>query len=260
MTAMRFGLWQRSISMFRDIQSIRTCLLLCSLAYAAAEAQAQQVLLWKLKPGERLHYTRSLSQKSRLGDGPERRHSNVEEGIWSVLQVEPDGTARITQTLNRIQGIMPGWKDEVVAEREEFTFDTDQTYPPDSAPGRVVRGKMLKVGSEFSFTLTPLGEVRDVSLSESTRKRLAERPAAGRGFSDDALRSSIPAAPLPRGELKPGQSWTEKPTFIDSFFFPTRVLATKYRYAGPIERDGSRLDVIELEFESDLTPAHEPPY
>jgi hypothetical protein len=65
--------------------------------------------------------------------------------------------------------------------------------------------------------------------------------------------------PLPRGAVKLGETWTDedKITYIP---YVTLERSTTYRYAGPVDRDGRRLEAIDFEVETTATPGPDSPY
>src|SRR4051812_41714229 len=113
----------------------------------AVEVHAQQELRWRLTPGEIVHYTHESRQVSRLGDDPDVLTTRVEDLTWRVERRELDGSARITQTIDRIRGNMPPSKDQQ-GPHEAFSYDTDQDPADGSVQARFLRTCKPLIGTE----------------------------------------------------------------------------------------------------------------
>jgi hypothetical protein len=229
---------------------------LIPLPAAEGEESAPQELRWRLKAGETLHYTRESDRVMTILGGEQPFKQNTRRTIeltWRVQKVEPDGSARIVETIDRI-------RHSIKNPREELVFDSaKRVAPAQGTAAAIAAGIKPLVGAEFSFALTPLGEVHDVTLSEKTRQAIASAPpAAGAALRETALTFLIPALPLPEAAAKPGASWTEKASFADPMF-GTRNLTRTFRYYGGRIRDGKKLAEIGVEVESVVTPPKDAP-
>ena len=235
---------------------IRAWLLLSSVGLLAAEAHAQQAWAWKLRAGETWDYTRSRKQTAILGDGPARVSSSKETGTWHVDRVEPDGSTRITQVLARVRGTGPSVDPEGAVVVIDYDTDLPDAGPNVATPPDLEHHRRRVKAGGFSFTLTPRGEVRDVTPSDEMRRAIAD---GRRIFGDAALRFSIPPTLVPRSPGKAGETWTEPPAGTDPDIAAT-PLATKYRHAGTVARDGLNLEEVAWEIETDQKRARPTPY
>jgi hypothetical protein len=230
-------------------------LALLGLAAAAGPAGAA-TLRWKFKPGEALHYQMDqktvtqikLSNQDANNPGIKTTNTQVIDMTWKVGSVAADGTAEVTQTIDRLQTKieMPG---------AAFEYDSKADKAPEGPIAAAVV-PMLKalVGARFEFKMTPRGELSDVKIPESLVKALKEAgPAASGGmFTEDGLKNMIheSSLALPDEDLAKGKSWDRSAKMPPS---PIGVmtLAKTYTYEGPADSG----EKIGLSVKMSLEPA-----
>jgi hypothetical protein len=171
------------------------------------------------------------------------------ELTWRVEKVEADGSARIAQTIDRLGQSIKNPRGEVVVDSAQ------PPAPTDAAASQLGAAMKPMVGAAFSFTLTAQGDIRDIALSDKTRKALESLPpAAAELLRNDALKFVIPTVPLPAEPVKPGTTWSQKASFTDRLL-GSRSLTTEYRYVESENRDSKPLDKIGIKIETMVTPA-----
>ena len=176
----------------RPPRSPTTLLALLALA-AAIPAQAQTTLRWKFTQGEKHHYI--LTQVHDVfakAAGDLDLHSTTTftvDTTWAIREVSADGSARMTQTINRIQ-VSSKDKDE------ELKFDSRRPNAIDKEFAPVKKNCQVMIGKPIELTMSPLGFVKDVKIPPEAKRRPADTPYASnltittfRDFVDQAAPS-----------------------------------------------------------------------
>ncbi len=234
--ALRFGAWAFVL------------LGTAGLTGAGARATAAEPLRWTFHQGESLKY--SLEQKmtmSTKANGVERK-SNRNHTLnfnWTVLAVEPSGEARIRHKTERIR--MKADEPPLLP----FQFDSAETKgdPPGfEGMARILRAE---AGAEFTFRMTPTGEIIDIEIPAETLKRYKDampegRPGGGevneKAVKENLMQASPPA--FPANPIDAGQTWSARPSRVPLMEPPiaTLILDRTFTYQGPDPRSpASRL-------------------
>jgi hypothetical protein len=222
-----------------------------------ADSALAEVLRWKFKDGEVLHY--SMEQKTVTNvKGMDREskstRSQTLDLIWKVNNVTSSGEAEITQRIDRVRFRVEG--------PPLMPFEFDSNNPKTDAENAFPEiAQMLKAmaGAEFTFRIKPNGEIADIKFSEQTLKALrnAAPPGAPEGeitekaLGDMLMQSSPPA--FPDGPLEPGKTWTSKPVKVP-IGVGTIVLERVFTFQGP-DPKSPRLLLVGMETKVALEPA-----
>jgi hypothetical protein len=206
--------------------------LLSGLLPASASAE---ILRWKFKPGEVLHYSIDMKTQMNVKSADRERKTSQSQTIdmsWTVQSVAPGGEAEITQRINRVR---------VKVEMPPYMpFDFDSSNSKAVPAGFEEEAKHLKsmVGLEFSFSMRPTGEVGDIKFPEQTLKAVREAaPREGPDAEDPEkalkamlIQSSPP--PFPEGELEPSKTWKSKQERIPT---PVAIMVMErtFTFQGP---------------------------
>ena len=238
---------------------------LLALGGLGSSAAPGATLRWKFKEGEALHY--EMVQKTtttlRNGDVPgqeqakekdqppeknqakEKDQEQAKPGefkttvtqtidmTWTVKAVNPDGSARMVQTIDRIRT-----RSQSPIALGNYEFDSKTKKEPEGPVAKAM-ATFLKalVGAEFSFNMSPQGELTDVKVPPDVVKALREAGPVGAGpassFSEEGLKNMITQSSfaLPKEDLAKGSSWTRQAK-IPSPPVGTMVLDKTYRYVG----------------------------
>jgi hypothetical protein len=223
---------------------------------SVSPAAAAEVLRWKFKPGETLRFSveqkLTMSMKSMDTERKSNRTQNVEMS-WKVKSVSPDGTAEITQKIERIR-----MRDEAPP-LMPFDFDSDAKKPEQPGYEAVTKQLQSQVGAEFTFKMKPTGEIADIQLSEATLKALREQPspsggpepeAAEKALKETLLQSSPPS--FPDSSLEPGKTWTSKPARVP-LPFATLIMERTFTYQGP-DQKSPNLQLVGIEVTAKIEP------
>lgn len=230
------------------------------LAVLAAGAPAGAVTLrWKLKAGENLHYV--MDQKTvttaTVPLGGEKREVKTTLTLTidmtrTVRSVDAQGTADMTQAFDRVRL-------KIESMFGAIEYDSKSGKEPEGLIAASIGPLKALVGSQFSFKMTPQGELRDVKVPESVARSLREAGAGQPGaeaFSEEGLKNMIveSSLALPKEDLARGATWTRRVKGPASPF-GTTVLDKVYSYEGPDQSAAGRVERIGLTTKVTLEPA-----
>ncbi len=205
---------------------------------------APATLRWKFTPGEVLHYesaqTTTTKGKDPSGQEIGQTLTLTLDLTWTVKEVDPQGMARLTQTIDRIRttATLPFGK---------FSFDSKEGGDATGPAGPLF--KML-VGSEFVFKMNPKGEISDIQLSEQLLANLKgdKEPAGAQGqFSEAGLKNMLTqmGLVLPDAAAEPGATWNRKVPIPAGPNGETREIEQVFTDKGP-DPDGKSLEAVEM--------------
>ncbi|MEE2991062.1 MAG: DUF6263 family protein [Planctomycetota bacterium] len=169
-----------------------------------------------------------------------------------VDAVEPDGTATVTQTNDRVKFKVKGPGGTIVYD----SADGEESDHPQWQGGlRVVI--MAMQHAECTFRVTPGGIVSDVKPTDELVARIKEDPAIASVFTESQLKANAKAVfhPLPGGPLKPGETWEYEDESDDVLPGIKMEYVITKTYEGSEERDGRQVarigetDEITTEFD-----------
>ena len=184
----------------------------CVLVFAAG-SQAQTELAWKFVPGSS-HEIR-LTQTARLTSGSDALPTtlaDIEQQIdyvWSVLEVNPEGTAtislRVTSFSLNARG--PGG--------QEVAYDSTSTEDPQGYSAMLVPIGLRLGEDEVRLTITAAGAVNLEELPTDLAEAVKSVPG-GKLFAEDGgaasfralIRMGAPLA-LPDSPIEQNHTWTE---------------------------------------------------
>jgi hypothetical protein len=214
---------------------------------SAAPVQAQVTLRYKFKEGDKLNYV--MEQKMDMTMNNAGNESTVTmtqkmDMTWKVTAVDKDGTAKITQTIDRVHITMdtppPGGKTE---------FDSKDDKEPTDPVGKMI-APIFKamVGAEFTLTMTPRGEAKDVVVPQKLLDAVEKAGPAAGGMTPDVLKqmASQGGLVLPEKALKKGDTWTPEPNKLKMEPLGTMTVKTEATYEGEVTKDGKKLEQIAL--------------
>ncbi len=162
---------------------------------------------------------------------------------WNVQGVAADGTADISQSIQRLTMHMenPGG--------DPIQYDSASQDEPVGLGKTLAQNIQPLVGVEFTQTMSNRGEIVDVTLSPAAKASLAQAPAGAQlteVFSKEGLKSLLhqaatvlPEAPVQPGDTWQGQSQTKSPVGL-------LVMNMTYTYRGTQIVDGKPLERIDV--------------
>jgi hypothetical protein len=227
--------------------SLSACVLaVLGSALFVAPADAAEPVVWKFKIGEGNHYrmTQKMTIDIQMGDGASETQdiTNVIDMSWIAHEVNDDGSARLTQTIDRMRmTIAPKGRDKV--EFDSKTTDEPQGFAAMVAPlfGELSRAK-------FKLTMSQLGKVSDVEVPESLVAALAASPGAaamGDLATAKGLENTMSRMSLEMPEtLEQGTTWTST-SEMSNPALGKQTIAITYKYVGPREKEGAIFEAFE---------------
>jgi hypothetical protein len=223
--------------------------LLGLLVMAAGVRDARAVTLrWKFKEGETLHYVMDQKTVTAVKANNLDIKTTLTQKIdmsWIVKGVN-DGTADMVQTIDRVRTKIES------PVGGAFEFDSSSKDEPKGPIGASL-GPLLRalVGAQFSFKMSPQGELSDIKVPEQVTKALREAGAAGGGagmFSEEGLKNMITESSLglPAEDLEKGKSWTRQ-SKVPIPPVGAMTLDKTFTYEGPDPKAGPKIETIGLD-------------
>ena len=198
-------------SVRRAAASAAGLLLVCCAAWAPSQlAAAEKLLRWKFAQGEQLVVDIAQTTVTEAGtrDKPERMTVEMTlQMAWRVDRVDADGTAQTTQAFRRLTAktVAPG--------APPVVFDSAAGGSPAKELKTLADAVSSLLHARFQVTLTPRGEIADVTRSAETDSLLAAVPAGTglvRLLNKEGLNQTLRPALgfLPERAVRPGDTWT----------------------------------------------------
>ncbi len=224
------------------------------LLVAVSQAQADVKLRWKFKPGEKLGYEMGTDMTQAMVVGEMTINVKMAQKIdmsWEVTQVTDDGTATVTQTIDRVRMDMspgPG---------QQVKYDSQN---PDENKGAEMLLPIFDamVGKPITMQVTPRGEIKDLKISQEMLDGIKKSFLSQLGgmFSEEGMKQMISRGMLqfPEEAVTKGTSW-ESVMEMPNAILGKQVTEMRYEYAGPEMRDGRELDKLD----ADMTMKFEQP-
>ena len=201
-------------------------------------------LRWKFKSGEVLRYESNQTTVSKVKDpsGQEvgQTLTLTMDLTWNVKEVDPQGFATLTQTIDRI-------KTTATTPYGKFSIDSKENSNAAGPAGPLF--KML-IGAEFTFKMNPQGELSDIKLSDKLLAGLRgdNEPAGAQGqFSEAGLKNMLTqmGVVLPQDEVNIGKTWSRKLAIPAGPNGQTREIEQSYTLRGSEAAD-KPLDAIDM--------------
>jgi Family of unknown function (DUF6263) len=215
-------------------------------ALLVAPTRAADPVTWKFNVGEGNHYrmTQKMTMDIPMGEGTSETQdiTNVIDMSWVVDEVKDDGSARLTQTIDRMQmTIEPKGRDKV-------EFDSESTDEPQGFAAAVAPLFRELSRASFKLTMSPRGKVSEIEVPESLLKALAASPGAaamGELATAKGLEETMSRMSLEMPEtLTEGETWTTT-SEIQNPVLGKQTITITYKYVGPTDKDGVTYEVFE---------------
>ena len=223
------------------------------VAAAASPATADTLLRWKFKPNAtyRVAVTQETDMRTSYGRTQIRVRSSMQmEMEWKVLSVDEDGAAKMSQSFTRLSV-------DIAAPGRELKFDTKSEDQPEEAAMAFADAALPLIGKPFKLTMSPRGEISDVSIPEEAAALVEGEDALQilkEIFSADGLAKVLQDAVLvmPKDAVGPSDEWKTKTS--RKLPIGSAELETTYAFRGPEESNGRTLQKIELDSQLKIEP------
>lgn len=230
-------------------KGVRGVVVAAALLAITSTAEAQTKLRWKFTPGEKVNYEMVMENVMEMNVGDKPLSSKTSQRIqttWLVKEVAADGTAELTQTIDRIiMETSPPGVDATPVKYDSRNKEQD--------PGAAMFSPLFDAMLNQSFTMkvTPLGEVKDMQLPPALLEAMKKlgSPAMASIFSEDSLKQMMGRSMFTfPPELTKGQAW-EAILELPNPILGKQIVTTNYVYAGPQQHDGRDVEKIDVSME-----------
>jgi hypothetical protein len=232
--------------------------LACAVCSGAWGAGPEKLFRWKLHPGQQIHVRLAQTMKSAASIQGTALESSVDMRMsmkWHVLQVDQQGTAEMTQSIEHMSMTVRSPGSDVVQ------YDSSSPAQAGGVAQGIADGIQPLLGVNFIQRMNARGEILDVRLSPEAEQVLENMPAGAQlkeMFSENGIKTLVnqAAAVLPEHPVRPGDQWrgqaeTKSPAGslrMDIF----------YRYEDTEQRQGRELERIAVSIKVSLPPADNP--
>jgi hypothetical protein len=220
-----------------------------------ASAQADTELRWKFKSGDKTRYEMKMDMTQETKSGPmpfQVKVSQIMDMTWEVTDVAADGSATLSQTIDRVRMEMTLPQ----AGQPPMKYDSQQES---KAPGTETLAKIFDamIGKPFIMKVSPLGKVSDMQAPDGMVQAFKNMPAGGM-FSEDGLKQMIGQSmmPLPEEAVAVGKTWDQSAE-METPPFGKQVTTTQYKFGGEEEVDGKKFDKIDVAMDVKLEPSED---
>lgn len=194
-----------------DLPTRIACLIGILVCLTNSPATFAQTFKWKLAAGERfdVQYIQQSNTSTKVTDRTTVIESETQLNMtWLVTEIDDQQNAIIEQAITAIRLNVgnPAVPDQRVS------LDTGSEEKASGASAPLLKQMKPLVGLKFKVTMTPRGEIKDVSIPDDTMDVLRELPGSlnlQSLFSEQGLTELMGAAAivLPEGEIETGESW-----------------------------------------------------
>ncbi len=223
---------------------------------SSSTAQAQKMLRWKFKEGEKIQYAlRDTSETFIDAGGIEigTESTRTLDTTWTVKSIADDGTALLTQKINRIQFHIDN---DFIG---EFKYDSKNPSEEDKeSQVWMMVGPMFEamLAGESEMKISPLGEVSEIKVAEELTKVFEEMEERGPNqfafllgnMSEDGIKDELrrSVALLPEDPVADDTEWTQEHE-VSQGPLGTLKVSFKYSYDGETEHEGTSYEKIDLD-------------
>ena len=217
----------------------------CFLGMAAA-AQAESQILWKFTPGTKAYYRIVQDSDVNIEGGPQKfkmKTSQTVDMTWDVASVDEQGTADMTQTIDRVQIRMTGGPAGTIE------YDSDAEEIPEGPSGGVAVFYENFVNQPIRLKMDTTGKISDIVLPEKLARQIKNASASpgGAALSEDGVKQMLGAGMVQfaKKPVAKGDHWQLSRT-VNIPPAGKQDQTASYEYLGPVERNGQTLEKVGL--------------
>lgn len=218
----------------------------CFALLVAAAAQAAPIKLqWKFVEGQKTKYRivqDVVIDMDISGQSVRMTMTQTMNLTWAVKSVDDQGTADMTQTIDRLQMKMRG------APRADVSYDSDSDRKPEGLAALLSPMFEAIVKQPVKLKMSREGKVSDVELPKEMSEKLKSAPGMGpiaNMFSEGNLKQMMGAGTLQFSPeaVDEGDEWQSKAEAVGASVGKQQT-ETTYVYQGLEDRQGRRLAKI----------------
>jgi len=216
----------------------------------ASLAHAQTALRWKLQSGQKLAISITQTTESIVVYSGKKTATQIDlsmELTWRVISAD-DGKFRIEQSLDRLSVAL----DSPPAGRVQY--DTAQQAKPTGSAKEIAAALDPLLATKLEITMTDRGEIVDAKPVQSSPPAAAD-PASSGPVPKESIQQLLrqPLAILPEKPVNQGGTWNTTSELETALGMAT--LTTTYRYTGPGDVDGHKLEQVAISAELKVAPS-----
>jgi hypothetical protein len=178
---------------------------------AVSAAGADTTLRWKFNKDKPYHYvlTQGMEMNTKLQDKivNTQKMSQLSEVTWKVNAVKADGSAEMTQILDRMQ---------IKVEAPTGTFEVDSNKKAqgnEEGPLAAIRTMIDGiVGAPIDIVMSARGEVISIKVPDKVMDTLKSAGPLGQAFTEKGMKQLFEQSSmlLPEKPVSPGTTWVQK--------------------------------------------------
>jgi hypothetical protein len=213
------------------------------------------MLRWKLAKDQALKVTctQETEVETSINNKPRRATLDMAMEIdWLVGEVDGDGTATIEQSIQRVQ------LKTTAPDADPVAYDSASASKPTGAAKEIAANIAPLIGASFTVKMDARGDVREVTMSDETKKKIDDLPADNQLkplLTKEGLANlfRLGGGILPEKAVKPGDTWPADQDITTPF--GTLKQKGTFTYTGQEKAGDRQLDNIKLSATSKLEPA-----
>ncbi len=215
-------------------------------AVGALPAQGQTLLRWKHKEGQksRLIMTQEMQMKMTMQENPVLVTStSTMEVDWEITEVDDQGVASMTQTVDRIRMKLQGVQGVMME------YDSESDEKPEGMAAMMVPMLEAIVGKPYVTKLDSQGNVLEMTLPQGLAESVTQIPGGasmGSMFSEESMKSMSELATFPEEAVNPGDTWSRTGT-IKNPATGDMTMDSTFTYVGTEVVDGRELEKLSME-------------
>lgn len=217
----------------------------------SAPAVAQTTLRWQFQPGQ--EFLQQITQEMVLTGGAQKLETvQTIDAVWKVGAVDPQGTAEVSQEIQRIRMKM-------VRPDGTSEYDTASDQAPQGLLAIMAPALKAMTKVKFTMKMNSQGEVLEADVSQSTldaMKAIAGAGQAGATFSKEQLVAMIKKGtpPLPKDPVNKGDTWSRAMELELPGGMGNMASEMKLTYGGPEQVEGKTLERIDMDVTANVKP------
>jgi hypothetical protein len=216
-------------------------MILCVWLLCAPALRAESTLRWKLTPGENLAVAVTQTTKSTVAYAGKSTATEIKldmELLWRVLSAE-NGQIRLEQTVRRLSVSLDA------PPAGKVLYDSAKSEKPAGAAREIAAELAPLLAAKVEITMNDLGEVLEAKTAGEAAA--AGTPPTSSLLTKEAVQQLLkqPLVVLSKEAVSMDKPWVRENDLATSLGAAKQV--TTYKYVGPVEEEGHKLEKIAVE-------------
>lgn len=214
-----------------------------TVLFAFSQADAQDILKWKLQTGEQLRYQVAQTNKTGMKvAGLPAQETTLQQAMdmfWKVKNVSGGGAVKMDQTINRVRM-------NVESPMGKFAYDTKELSEPQEPQLKAMATSLSAiVQKNFEVDMAANGKVTNVRVPEEVLAAIKESAAGNQNaVNDETIKEMMKQSPvtLPPGPVSPGAKWQSDKSI--NLGFVRMVITSDMTYKSKDSNGNAVIDVV----------------